>query len=94
MLATANVSGVVEDLKTRIGGKAAALVSRDWSVLFADLPTGVYTETFAIMCATILGAAATANSELNLAPPERIIAQATTPERSSSGAARRLSWSR
>ncbi len=75
MLATANVSGVVEDLKTRIGGKAAALVSRDGSVLFADLPTGVYTETFAIMCATILGAAATANSELNLAPPERIIAQ-------------------
>jgi predicted regulator of Ras-like GTPase activity (Roadblock/LC7/MglB family) len=72
-MATGNVGTVVKDLKTRIAGVAAALVSRDGLVLFADVPAGVYTETFAIMCATILGAAATANTELNRAPPERII---------------------
>jgi predicted regulator of Ras-like GTPase activity (Roadblock/LC7/MglB family) len=73
MMATGNVGTVVKDLKTRIGGTATALVSRDGLVLFADVPAGVYTETFAIMCATILGAAATANTELNRAPPDRIV---------------------
>ncbi len=63
------------DLKTRIGGTATALVSRDGRVLYADVPTGVHPETFAIMCATILGAAATANTELNRAPPERIVVE-------------------
>jgi hypothetical protein len=73
MMATGNVGTVIKDLKQRIGGIAAALVSRDGLVLYADVPAGVYTETFAIMCATILGAAATANTELNRAPPERIV---------------------
>ncbi len=73
MMATGNVGTVIKDLKTRIGGIATALVSRDGLVLYADVPAGVYTETFAIMCATILGAAATANTELNRAPPERIV---------------------
>ncbi|HXQ93568.1 MAG TPA: roadblock/LC7 domain-containing protein [Thermoplasmata archaeon] len=72
-MATGNVGAVIKDLKTRIGGIAAALVSRDGLVLYADVPAGVYTETFAIMCATILGAAATANTELNRAPPEKIV---------------------
>ncbi len=73
MMATGNVGAVIKDLKARIGGLATALVSRDGLVLYADVPAGVYTETFAIMCATILGAAATANTELNRAPPERIV---------------------
>ncbi len=63
------------DLKTRIGGIATALVSRDGRVLCADVPAGVHPETFAIMCATILGAAATANTELSRAPPERIVVE-------------------
>ena len=73
MMATGNVGSVIKDLKTKIGGIATALVSRDGLVLYADVPAGVYTETFAIMCATILGAAATANTELNRSPPERIV---------------------
>ncbi len=73
MMATGNVGAVIKDLKARIGGIATALVSRDGLVLYADVPAGVYTETFAIMCATILGAAATANTELNRSPPERIV---------------------
>ncbi|HEV2428813.1 MAG TPA: roadblock/LC7 domain-containing protein [Thermoplasmata archaeon] len=74
-MATGNVGTVIKDLKARISGLATALVSRDGLVLYADVPAGVYTETFAIMCATILGAAATANTELNRAPPERIVVE-------------------
>ncbi len=73
MMATGNVGTVIKDLKAKIEGIATALVSRDGLVLYADVPSGVYTETFAIMCATILGAAATANTELNRAPPEKIV---------------------
>ncbi len=73
MMATGNVGAVIRDLKTRISALATALVSRDGLVLYADVPAGVYTETFAIMCATILGAAATANTELNRSPPEKIV---------------------
>lgn len=73
MMATGNVGAVIKDLKTKINGLASALVSRDGLVLYADVPAGVYTETFAIMCATILGAAATANTELNRSPPEKIV---------------------
>lgn len=73
MMAAGNVGAVIKDLKSRISGIATALVSRDGLVLYADVPAGVYTETFAIMCATILGAAATANTELNRAPPDRIL---------------------
>ena len=72
-MATGNVGAVIKDLKSRISGIAVSLVSRDGLVLYADVPAGVYTETFAIMCATILGAAATANTELNRAPPEKIV---------------------
>jgi predicted regulator of Ras-like GTPase activity (Roadblock/LC7/MglB family) len=75
MLATANVGSVIKDLKTRVAGIATALVSRDGTVLFADLPSGIYAETFATMCATMFGAAATANAELNLGPAERLITQ-------------------
>lgn len=73
MMAAGNVGAVIKDLKGRIGAVASALVSRDGLVLYADVPAGVYTETFAIMCATILGAAATANTELNRSPPDRIV---------------------
>ncbi len=74
-MATGNVGTVIKDLKSRVSGIATALVSRDGLVLYADVPAGVYTETFAIMCATILGAAATANTELNRAAPERIVVE-------------------
>jgi uncharacterized protein len=77
MMATGNVGAVIKDLKNRIDGIATALVSRDGLVLYADVPPGVYTETFAIMCATILGAAATANTELNRAAPDRIVVEGT-----------------
>jgi predicted regulator of Ras-like GTPase activity (Roadblock/LC7/MglB family) len=73
MIATANASAAIQDLRSRIEGVAVALVARDGQVLFADMPTGTYAETFAIMCATALGAAVAAASELNRTPPERIV---------------------
>ncbi len=75
MWATANGAAMVKDLKSRTGAIATALLSRDGVVLFADLPEGVYAETFAIMCATVMGAAVTANRELDLPPPDRVVAE-------------------
>jgi uncharacterized protein len=73
MMAVGHVGTVIKALAARIEAMATALVSRNGVVVFADLPAGVYSETFAIMCATIFGAAANANAELSRAPPERIV---------------------
>ena len=45
-MATGNVGTVIKDLKTRIGGTATALVSRDGLVLFADVPAGARPRRF------------------------------------------------
>jgi hypothetical protein len=74
-MATRNVGAVLGDLKNRIGAIATALVSRDGLVVHAEMPAASYADTFAVMCATILGAAGTANSELGQAPPDRIVVE-------------------
>lgn len=53
-----------------------AYMARDGVVLTQDLPDGVHHETFAIMCATILGAAHTLNSEFPEGEVERIMIEA------------------
>ena len=53
-----------------------AYLTRDGTVLAHDLPEGVHHDTFAIMCATILGAAHTMNSEFPEGEIERIIVEA------------------
>jgi uncharacterized protein len=73
MMALGNAGDVIRDLNARIGGKATAIVSRNGVVLFAVVPSGVYVDTFAIMCATVLGAATAASTELHRAAPERIL---------------------
>jgi predicted regulator of Ras-like GTPase activity (Roadblock/LC7/MglB family) len=75
MMETAAPSAMVRDLKARLGATAAALISRGGTVLYADLPAGTYADTFAVMCATIFGAAVTAGRELDRAPPDRIVIQ-------------------
>jgi hypothetical protein len=45
----ASVAPAVQDLRRRAGAIAAALVSRDGTVPYADLSSGGYAETFAIM---------------------------------------------
>jgi uncharacterized protein len=73
MNVNASASDLVRDLKQRVGATATALVARDGAVLHADLPGGTYAETFAIMCATIFGAASTANTELARGVPDRVV---------------------
>jgi len=75
VVAMANPGAMLKDLKARVSGAAVALVSRDGSVLHAEMPPGTYVETFAIMCATLVGAAATASLELDRAPPTRIVVE-------------------
>lgn len=73
MMATGSIGGVLRDLRSRMGGIGTALVSRSGRVLFADLPGGVFAETFAFVRASTLGAATAADGELNLVGPERIV---------------------
>lgn len=73
MMATESVGTVLRDLKSRVGGIATALVARNGVVLSADLPEGVFAETFSVMCATILGAATTASRELSRTDPQRVV---------------------
>lgn len=54
------------------GAKSSAIISRDGLVIASDLDAGTYVETFAIMCATLMGAAVTANMELKRGAPEKV----------------------
>jgi predicted regulator of Ras-like GTPase activity (Roadblock/LC7/MglB family) len=50
-------------------------VSRDGLIIAGDIPDDVSSETFGIMCATLLGAACTANSELKTSPPVGVVVE-------------------
>jgi predicted regulator of Ras-like GTPase activity (Roadblock/LC7/MglB family) len=63
----------LKELRTNAAVKGSAVISKDGIVVSADLPAGVYLDTFAIMCATVLGAAITAHSELNLPSPKNVV---------------------
>ncbi len=63
---------VLEKLKQE-GILGSAVISRDGIVLNSDLPSSTHEETFAIMCATIIGAANTANKELDRSNPDKVI---------------------
>jgi predicted regulator of Ras-like GTPase activity (Roadblock/LC7/MglB family) len=62
-------------LRQNSGAIASAVISRDGLVIAADMPEGVSMETFAIMCATLLGAASTANSELRVGTPLHVLVE-------------------
>jgi uncharacterized protein len=65
----------LRSLRQSCGAMASAVLSRDGLVIAADLPEGVSMETFAIMCATLLGAASTANSELKVGTPKHVVVE-------------------
>ena len=73
MLVNANPGAMIRDLKCRIEGVAAALVSKDGAVVIADLPDSVSPVVFSIMCAAIFGAAVTAHIELGRSPPDKVV---------------------
>lgn len=62
-------------LRQSCGAIASAIISRDGLVIAADLPEGVSMDTFAIMCATLIGAASTANSELRVGTPQSVLVE-------------------
>jgi predicted regulator of Ras-like GTPase activity (Roadblock/LC7/MglB family) len=67
------VPAPIEELKASVEAVAVAIVSDDGRMLHSALPTGVSTETFAVMSATIVGAAATVSSDLKQTPPDHIV---------------------
>src|SRR5213594_5214607 len=64
---------MLKELRDRCGSQAAAVVSRDGLVIAGDMPDNISRETFAIMCATILGAGMTAATELRVSAPTHIV---------------------
>jgi len=66
----------LRNLRQSCGAIASAVISRDGLVIAGDVPPEVSMETFAIMCATLLGAASTAHSELRIGTPLHIVVEA------------------
>ena len=74
-MVTGHIGIILDDLRARIEGIATALIARDGTVVYAHLPTEAHAETWAIMCATMVGAAVTANGELDRVPPNRVVVE-------------------
>ncbi len=55
---------IIKNLK-REGVAGVAIIDKEGNVVDSDLPSTVHVETFGIMCATIVGAANSVNSELD-----------------------------
>lgn len=66
----AELQQALKSLRSEFGSIASAIVSRDGILLVSDIPDGVVAETFTIMCATMMGAASTAHSELRIGQPK------------------------
>jgi len=62
----------ISEIKRQFKPIASAIISRDGTLLAGDLPAGITAETFTIMCATMMGAAVTAHSELRIGQPKII----------------------
>ncbi len=76
MVAVPDATERLSDLKARLSAETIALVSRDGEVIQGELPREAFPETFAIMCATVFAAAATAHLEMGRAAPVRIVVAA------------------
>ena len=70
---TAPALAPIDDLKKLLEAVAVAIVSDDGRMLHSVLPSGVSGESFAVMSATIVGAAATVSSDLKHTPPDHIV---------------------
>jgi len=70
-------SDVVKNLMDKLNALSVVIVSRDGLMLAGEVPAGVYSETFSIMAATILGAAVTATSEFTKTAPNKITIEST-----------------
>lgn len=64
--------GILRGLKAEFGAVSSAVIGRDGMLIAGDMPEGITPETLTIMCATIMGAAVTAHSELRIGQPKVI----------------------
>ncbi len=79
----------LRSLRQTCGAFASAIISRDGLVIAADVPEGVSMETFSIMCATLLGAASTAHSELRVGTPVNVLVESEDARMIVKGAGRK-----
>ncbi len=70
-----DIKKVIEEMKGKFQVLAAGYITRDGMPKYIELPEGAYPETFSIMCATVLGAAGTAATELGQKNPEHVIVE-------------------
>ena len=68
-----DAKNLIDEVYESTGAVGAAIVSRDGLIVASKMPPGVFVETFGIMCATILGAAITANTEVKASAPNKIL---------------------
>ena len=66
--------GIENVLKTlaKMGARGAIVLDKDGTHITSDLPGDINQNTFSIMCATVMGAAKTANSELDRKPLRKV----------------------
>lgn len=69
------IDHLLSDLKNIGGVEACAAASRDGLLIRAIMQNGKFSESFAAMSATMLGAAETATTELGKGVPDRIIVE-------------------
>lgn len=71
----AEIKKIIEDMKENFPVIAAGFITRDGMPKYLEVPEGSYPETFSIMCATVLGAAGTAATELGQPNPEYVVVE-------------------
>ncbi|MEW5760137.1 MAG: roadblock/LC7 domain-containing protein [Candidatus Thermoplasmatota archaeon] len=69
------IKEVLETIKKVSGVENVAVITMDGTVMGSDLSPTLHSETFGIMCATMFGAAVTANAEIERPLPNRIVSE-------------------
>jgi len=72
------LENILKDINTVGGVETSAVASRDGLLICSTIPRRQHAETFVAMCATMIGAAETATTELGKGIPERIIVESKT----------------
>ncbi|MFO7792014.1 MAG: roadblock/LC7 domain-containing protein [Candidatus Saliniplasma sp.] len=71
MVTSEDLDGILKALD-RMGARGVAVLDKDGTHIASNLPGDISKNTFSIMCATVMGAAKTANSELDREPLEKV----------------------
>ena len=74
------MQGIFKELKTEFGAVTSAVLSRDGTLIAGDIPKSITPETLTIMCATMMGAAVTAHSELRIGQPKIVCTTSNSHE--------------